>query len=120
MFPLDRDWSCNADFRGHLQTYFQEGGYERILEIVGSTAREIIATDPAILQPTFEEYTRNTPMSERVKLIWQDPASIAFLRRVYIAAGVEARRRHMLVNTKILYSTHLCPSSLCRVAAVSA
>lgn len=80
-FPFERDWGNQADFRAHLQEILQEDDYKRILQIADKIGAEIAQTDLELCHPSFfDEFTRNTPESERFKLLWRDDASMSYLR----------------------------------------
>ena len=83
-FPYDRDWHCQADFRGHLQDLLQEDDYKRILGIAGRVTRDALMVGELwiIDLEMYDRYVATNSQTERAKLLWHDDVSKAFLREI--------------------------------------
>ena len=84
VFPIDRDWFDQADFRGHLRKYLGEESHERILAVANNVAHDAVHSASPWLDPsTYANYVSSTTELQRWALAWTDKENEQYMREIY-------------------------------------
>ena len=87
IFPIDREWFDQADFRGQLMTYLKEDDYKRILDLADKIGAEFM--NKRIFY-TYKDYINDVSEKQRYDLVWDDNATKLFLLELNMAYQKEA------------------------------
>jgi len=82
IFPIDREWRDQADFRGQLMTYLKEDDYKRILDLADKIGAEFMNKR---LFYTYKNYINDVSEKHRYDLVWDDNATKLFLLEINMA-----------------------------------
>lgn len=87
VFPMEREWHDQADFRGQLMTYLGEDDYKRILDLADKIGAEFMNKR---LFYTYKDYISGVSEKQRYDLVWDDNATKLFLLELNMVYQKEA------------------------------